>query len=156
MERQIEGGCGLDVHRDTVAACVRVPGAMGDREQHVRTFRTTAAELLALLRGSFVPPVPIRELRPGNNESAGKHKSGKTRKGNRWLRMASRGRGRPRDAAQRLPSPGGGHDVPRPRAGLLRPPSCPPGDAPRDRSLGTPGLPGLGTRGLTVSPQSPV
>src|SRR6058998_2703499 len=24
---------------------------------------------------------------PGNNESAGKHKSGKTRKGNRWLRM---------------------------------------------------------------------
>jgi transposase len=26
-------------------------------------------------------------LCPGNNESAGKHKSGKTRKGNRWLRM---------------------------------------------------------------------
>jgi transposase len=25
---------------------------------------------------------------PGNNESAGKHMSGKTRKGNRWLRMA--------------------------------------------------------------------
>src|SRR5947208_15099236 len=25
---------------------------------------------------------------PGNNESAGKHKTGKTRKGNRWLRMA--------------------------------------------------------------------
>ena len=25
---------------------------------------------------------------PGNNESAGKHRSGKTRKGNRWLRMA--------------------------------------------------------------------
>ena len=25
---------------------------------------------------------------PGNNESAGKHKSGKTRKGNRWLRGA--------------------------------------------------------------------
>jgi transposase len=25
---------------------------------------------------------------PGNNESAGKHKSGKTRKGNRWLRAA--------------------------------------------------------------------
>ena len=48
MERQIERGCGLDVHRDTVAACVRVPGAMGDREQHVRTFGTTAAELLAL------------------------------------------------------------------------------------------------------------
>jgi hypothetical protein len=27
-------------------------------------------------------------LCPGNNESAGKHKSGKTRKGNRWLRVA--------------------------------------------------------------------
>ena len=25
-------------------------------------------------------------LCPGNNESAGKHKSGRTRKGNRWLR----------------------------------------------------------------------
>jgi transposase len=25
---------------------------------------------------------------PGNNEKAGKHKSGKTRKGNRWLRTA--------------------------------------------------------------------
>jgi transposase len=25
---------------------------------------------------------------PGNNESAGKHKSGRTRKGNRWLRAA--------------------------------------------------------------------
>ena len=48
MERQIERGCGLDVHRDTVAACVRVPGARGEREQHVRTFGTTAAELLRL------------------------------------------------------------------------------------------------------------
>ncbi len=48
MERQIERGCGLDVHRDTVAACVRVPGAKGQREQHVRTFGATAAELLAL------------------------------------------------------------------------------------------------------------
>jgi hypothetical protein len=27
-------------------------------------------------------------LCPGNNESAGKHKSGKTRNGNRWLRTA--------------------------------------------------------------------
>lgn len=43
MERIVERGCGLDVHRDTVAACVRVPGT-----QAVRTFGTTAAELLAL------------------------------------------------------------------------------------------------------------
>jgi len=48
MERQIERGCGLDVHRDTVAACVRVPGPQGERVQHVRTFGTTAAELLVL------------------------------------------------------------------------------------------------------------
>ncbi|MET0488364.1 MAG: hypothetical protein ABW216_21860 [Candidatus Rokuibacteriota bacterium] len=48
MERQIERGCGLDVHRDTVAACVRVPGTRGERAQHVRTFGTTAAELLLL------------------------------------------------------------------------------------------------------------
>jgi transposase len=48
MERLIERCCGLDVHRDTVAACVRVPGAHGQREQHVRTFGTTTAELLVL------------------------------------------------------------------------------------------------------------
>ena len=48
MERQIERGCGLDVHRDTVAACVRVLGARGGRERHVRTFGTTAADLLRL------------------------------------------------------------------------------------------------------------
>jgi transposase len=48
MERVIERGCGLDVHRDTVTACVRVPGTTGQREQHVRTFGTTAADLLTL------------------------------------------------------------------------------------------------------------
>src|SRR5436853_2266817 len=129
MERVIERCCGLDVHKKTVVACVRVPGRTSAREQQVRTFGTTTAELLALrdwlagygvthvamestgvywkpifyvledaftcvlanaaqiaqvpgrktdvkdcawiaqllehglLRGSFVPPVPIRELR---------------------------------------------------------------------------------------------
>src|SRR5437588_464971 len=254
MDQLIERCCGLDVHRDTVAACVRVPGPNGKQRHEVRPFGTTAVELLALrdwleahgvthvamestgvywkpvfyvleeaftcllvnaahikqvpgrktdvkdcmwiaqclehglLRGSFVPPAAIREIRdltrhrkvlpafrqalagrfrphhaflvsqllahvdyldeaiatvseevegrlapfaaqltqldtipginkrtaeviiaelgvdmscfpsdrhlaswagicPGNNESAGKHKSGKTRKGNRWLRM---------------------------------------------------------------------
>src|SRR5881296_2242354 len=48
MERQLERCAGLDVHRDTVAACVRVPGRGGHREQHVQTFGTTAAELLRL------------------------------------------------------------------------------------------------------------
>ena len=48
MERRIERCCGLDVHKKTVTACVRVPGAAGERAQHVRTFGTMAAELLAL------------------------------------------------------------------------------------------------------------
>ena len=48
MERVIERGCGLDVHKKTVVACVRVPGRTRAREPHVRTFGTTTAELLAL------------------------------------------------------------------------------------------------------------
>ena len=48
MERVIERGWGLDVHKKTVAACIRVHGATGAREQQVRTFGTTTAELLAL------------------------------------------------------------------------------------------------------------
>ena len=47
MERLIERCCGLDVHKKTVTACVRVPGANGAREQHVRTFGTTVADLLS-------------------------------------------------------------------------------------------------------------
>jgi transposase len=48
MERLIDRVGGLDVHRDTVAVCVRVPGASGQRQQEVRTFGTTAVELLTL------------------------------------------------------------------------------------------------------------
>ena len=48
MERVIERCCGLDVHKKTVVACVRVPGRTSAREQQVRTFGTTTAELLAL------------------------------------------------------------------------------------------------------------
>lgn len=48
MERVIERGAGLDVHKKTVAACLRGPGSHGERIQAVRTFGTTAAELLAL------------------------------------------------------------------------------------------------------------
>jgi transposase len=48
MELVIERCGGLDVHKKTVAACVRIPGPNGARTQHVRTFGTTAAELLAL------------------------------------------------------------------------------------------------------------
>src|SRR6266542_3911668 len=42
------GGAGLDVHKKTVAACLRVPGSHGERVQEVRTFGTTTAELLVL------------------------------------------------------------------------------------------------------------
>ncbi len=49
MERLIERCCGLDVHKATVSACVRVtrrPG--GEVTQEIRTFATTTPELLAL------------------------------------------------------------------------------------------------------------
>jgi len=43
MERQVERCCGLDVHKDSVAACVRIGGGISQRtQQHVQTFRTTA------------------------------------------------------------------------------------------------------------------
>jgi transposase len=40
--------CGCDVHRDTVCACVIAPGPDGKRQEVVRTFGTTTAELLKL------------------------------------------------------------------------------------------------------------
>jgi transposase len=48
MERVVEGCAGLDVHRDTVMACVRVPGVDGERVQDLREYGTTTVELLAL------------------------------------------------------------------------------------------------------------
>ena len=45
MERAPERFAGLDVH---IAACVRMPGPRGGRVQHVETFGTTTAALLAL------------------------------------------------------------------------------------------------------------
>jgi transposase len=48
METLSERVAGLDVHRDTVVACVRVPGPGGRRESHLHRFGTTTAGLLAL------------------------------------------------------------------------------------------------------------
>jgi transposase len=48
MDRLIERCAGLDVHRDTVAACVRLPGPGGRRVQEIQLFGTTTADLLAL------------------------------------------------------------------------------------------------------------
>jgi transposase len=48
MERVVERGAGLDVHKSSVTACVRVPGGRGGRRQERQSFATTAAGLLAL------------------------------------------------------------------------------------------------------------
>ncbi len=48
MEQLLERVCGLDVHKVSVAACVRVPGPGGTRVQEVQTFGSTTGELLAL------------------------------------------------------------------------------------------------------------
>src|SRR5437867_2190024 len=49
MDSFVERCAGLDVHKDSVAATVRVPGAGGgEREQETQTFATTARGLLAL------------------------------------------------------------------------------------------------------------
>jgi transposase len=48
MDTLIERCAGLDVHKDTVVACVRVPARGGGREQFIQTFGATTAQLLAL------------------------------------------------------------------------------------------------------------
>jgi transposase len=48
MDRILERVAGLDIHKKTVTACVRVPGPRGARRQEVRTFGTTVPDLLAL------------------------------------------------------------------------------------------------------------
>ena len=48
MDTVVERCCGLDVHKDTVVACVRTPGEGGKRRQQVRSFGATTKELLAL------------------------------------------------------------------------------------------------------------
>jgi transposase len=48
METVVERPGALDVHKEQVTACVRVPSADGSREQHVAEFPTTVAGLLTL------------------------------------------------------------------------------------------------------------
>jgi transposase len=48
MDVIVDRVCGLDVHRDTVKACVRVPGEGRERKQTLATFGTKTADLLAL------------------------------------------------------------------------------------------------------------
>src|SRR3954468_2523655 len=48
METIVERPAALDVHKAQVTACARVPGAHGQREQHVAEFAATVRGLLAL------------------------------------------------------------------------------------------------------------
>jgi transposase len=48
MDRFVGRCAGLDVHKDGVAASVRVPGGGGERVQETRTFQTTTRGLLTL------------------------------------------------------------------------------------------------------------
>lgn len=49
MKTVVERCCGLDVHKASVTACVRVPGEeAGERHQEIREFATTTAGLLQL------------------------------------------------------------------------------------------------------------
>jgi transposase len=49
MKRIVERCAGLDVHKDSITACVRVPGEDGERLQQTRSFATTTQGLLVLL-----------------------------------------------------------------------------------------------------------
>jgi transposase len=48
MEVVYERCCGLDVHKETVVACVVVPGTGKQPHKEIRTFNTMTADLLAL------------------------------------------------------------------------------------------------------------
>ncbi len=92
----------LDYVDETIAALsdriAEVIAPFGDELVRLDTIhgvaRRTAEVLIAELgvdMGQFPSDRHLASwagLCPGNNESAGKHKSGKTRKGNRWLRAA--------------------------------------------------------------------
>lgn len=48
MDRLIERCAALDIHKDTLTACVRVPDGAGGRRQETQVFRSTTSGLLAL------------------------------------------------------------------------------------------------------------
>jgi transposase len=48
MDRLIERCAALDIHKDSLTACVRVPDGAGGRRQETHAFRTTTSGLLAL------------------------------------------------------------------------------------------------------------
>ena len=48
MRVQFDRVCGLDVHRDSIMACVRVPKPGSERHGEVRSFGTTTSDLVTL------------------------------------------------------------------------------------------------------------
>ena len=48
MDRLVERCAGLDVHKDSVAATVRIPGPGGQRLQETRTFSATTRGLFTI------------------------------------------------------------------------------------------------------------
>jgi transposase len=48
MDRVVDRTGALDVHKEQVTACVRVPGDDGQRREEVREFKTTVRELLGM------------------------------------------------------------------------------------------------------------
>jgi hypothetical protein len=48
MDRFVERCAGLDVHKASVKACIRIPDGHGGRRSETRTFRTTTAGLVLL------------------------------------------------------------------------------------------------------------
>lgn len=48
MDTVVERCAGLDVHKDTVVACVRTPGDKGERQMELREFGTKTRDLLEL------------------------------------------------------------------------------------------------------------
>lgn len=53
MDVVVERCAGLDVHKDTVVACVRVPAPGGGRRSETRTFGAFTVDLLALRTGCW-------------------------------------------------------------------------------------------------------
>ena len=60
METITERVAGLDVHKDTVVACVHVPGAGRRRESNSHEFSMTTVGLLALRDGLVAHQVGVR------------------------------------------------------------------------------------------------
>ena len=77
METVFERVGALDVHKAPVTACLRVPGPGGRRTPHLAEFSTTTRH-----------PASWAGRCPGNDQSAGKRRSARTRNGSERLAKA--------------------------------------------------------------------